>query len=253
MSEQSKIPELVNGFVSTLNQMGYMTAKPDPISKEFIDYSIQDNLSGSILDVGAAYGVATIPVLKHKLSTQRVIALDIDHRHLELLKSSAINQGLEVDSLELITSKFPDGSELDLHVGSVASMLICRVLHFFNGELVERSFKKAYSLLQSGAKLFVVNETPYLNNFKEFIPIFEKRKAKGVKYPGYIEDVQAVAPERGKNLPKTIHFFDPDSMSDFAKNAGFVVEKAEFINRTDFPSDLRLDGRESVGIVCRKP
>ena len=33
---------------------------------------------------------------------------------------------------------------------------------------------------------------------------------------------------------------------------GFEIERAEYLNRTDFPQDLRLDGRESVGIVGRK-
>ena len=70
------------GFVVTLNNMGYMTQELDEYNQAFIDYAAQ--VSGFVLDIGAAYGNTTLEVL---LRGGRVIANDLEPRHLDILKS----------------------------------------------------------------------------------------------------------------------------------------------------------------------
>ena len=63
----------------------------------------------------------------------------------------------------------------------------------------------------------------------------------------------AIAPERGASLPPKMHFLDPEVLTRVFAKAGFIVEKAHTFARPEFPKDIQLDGRESVGIVARKP
>ena len=74
----------VSGFVRTLNNMGYMTSALDPYSLAFTTFA--PAAPGPALDIGAAYGIATLAALA---GGARVIANDIDARHLDILSSRA--------------------------------------------------------------------------------------------------------------------------------------------------------------------
>jgi hypothetical protein len=126
-------------------------------------------------------------------------------------------------------------------------------MHFFDGAKLETSARILLNWLASGGKVFIVAETPYLKNFSSFIPTYEARRAAGNPWPGFIDDVMAVAPERGVSLPPQMHLLDPEVLSRVFRQAGFVIEKAEMFARPEFPEDIQLDGRESVGLVARKP
>ena len=73
-----------NGFVPTLNDMGYMTSTIDVVSKHFIDKSL--NLSNPALEIGCAYGNAVKRFLEEGTGT--IYANDLDNRHLEILSDS---------------------------------------------------------------------------------------------------------------------------------------------------------------------
>jgi len=231
-----------NGFVRTLNNMGYMTSSLDPCSEAFVQFAPVG--PGPALDIGAAYGVATLAALARGA---RVIANDLDARHLDILASRT--QAEHRTRLALMPGAFPDELSVTEPCGSI---LIARVLHFFNPQQLRTSFATAASWLAPGGKLFIITETPYLKNFATFTPVYEQRRAAGEEWPGLISDVAAFAPERAKFLPPLMHFLDPDVLRREATRAGLIVESCEFINRTDFPEDIRLDGRESVGLVARR-
>jgi hypothetical protein len=233
-----------NGFVITLNNMGYMTSSLDRFSQDFADFSVR--APGPALDIGAAYGIATVAALARGA---RVIANDIDGRHLEIL-----SRGVPTElrhNLSLKTGDFPDA--LDFTPGSLGAVLVCRVMHFFDGPTIERSAEKLFGWLTPGGKVFVIAETPYLRNFSSFIPTYEARKQAGDPWPGFVDDVKKIAPERGKSLPPKMHFLDPEVLARAFSKVGFVIEKASTFARPEFPEDIQLDGRESVGLVARKP
>ncbi len=233
-----------NGFVKTLNNMGFMTSQLDRFSQEFADFAPQ--APGPVLDVGAAYGVATLEALN---KGARVIANDIDSRHLEILRDRVPEPNKT--RLELLAGAFPE--ELTVKPGSLGAVLVCRVLHFFDGPKLDQSARILFDWLASGGRVFIVAETPYLKNFQSFIPTYEARRAAGDPWPGFIDDVMAIAPERGASLPPKMHFLDPEVLTRVFRAAGFIVEKAETFARPEFPEDIQLDGRESVGLVARKP
>lgn len=232
------------GFVKTLNNMGYMTSGLDPYSQAFVDFASKG--PGPALDIGAAYGVAALAALE---AGAAVYANDIEPRHLRILEQRA--SAMDRPRLTILPGVFPDG--LTFCPGSFGSILVARVLHFFDGPMIERSAEKLFEWLSAGGKVFVVAETPYLRNFKAFIPVYERRRRSGEPWPGMVDDVMAFSPGRGKSLPPRIHFLDPEILARVFLRAGFRIEKAATMPRPDFPPDLQFDGRESVGVIAEKP
>lgn len=231
-----------NGFVKTLNNMGYMTSTLDPVSCEFTDFSARQRKPA--LDLGAAYGIATRSALE---KGARVIANDIDSRHLELMW-----EHLEPELRERLNLLPGDCMNLAIPDQSVSSILICRVLHFFKGEQIEAAASIFHRWLTPGGRVHVVCETPYLRNFSSFIPTYEARKVEGARWPGFIEDVAAIAPERAAFLPKQMHLLDPAVLTRVFEKAGFKTLFSNTLARPDFPQDIQLDGRESVGYIGEK-
>lgn len=231
-----------NGFVKTLNNMGYMTSTVDPLSESFVEYS--KKCANPVLDIGAAYGIATKKAL---LVGANVIANDIEEGHLQILSEEVSDE--ERKRLTLLPG---DLNHLTLKNESVSAVLVCRVLHFFNGSQIEAVAKKIFDWLVPSGRVFIVAETPYLNNFRSFIPEYEKRKLAHELWPGFIVDVMAVAPERGQFLPKQMHLLDPEVLRRVFESAGFKTVECKTIPRLDFPIDIQLDGRESVGYIGEK-
>ncbi len=232
-----------NGFVRTLNNMGYMTSGLDPYSQAFVDFA--PGAPGACLDVGAAYGVASLTALSNGA---KVIANDIDERHLEILRSRALERLRE--RLTLMPGSFPDG--ITFAPESLGAVLVCRVMHFFDGPTIERAAAKIMSWLAPGGKVFVVGETPFIGTAKGFFPTYQARVEAGDPWPGIVENVGAHDPKRAGNLPSRMHLLDEATLKRVFTQAGFTIEKLGTFARPEFPPDIQLDGRESVGLIARK-
>ncbi len=243
-AHQSMPPADPSGRIRTLNKMGYMTSTLDPYSAEFARFAPSG--PGPALDIGAAYGIATIAALSHGAL---VIANDIDPRHLEILRERLPKEARP--RLSLKPGAFPD--ELHLPEGSVGSILISRVLHFFDGPCIEHSAQRAFRWLAPGGKIFIVAETPYLGTFREFIPIYEERKKAGIPWPGLVDNISRfIPPDHAKALPKMMNLLDEDVLVRVFKKTGFAIERSGTMARPDFPTNVQFDGRESVGLIARK-
>lgn len=232
-----------SGFIPTLNKTGYMTSTLDSYSKAFVEFATLIN--DKVLEIGAAYGIATLKALEEGA---RVIANDIDERHLEILyKNSPIKHR---DRLTLLPGSFPEG--LHMNNESVSGILISRVLHFFDGQTIEQSLRTAYGWLKQKGKLFIVAETPYTKNWADFMPEYERRLKVNDKWPGLVLNSSEYTKVRLNQIPKMVHWLDKKVLMRAVQEAGFYIEKIDYINRIDFPEDVKLDGRESIGAIAVK-
>ena len=68
----------MNERVKTQNGCGWTTDQSNPITDEMLEF-IAASESPTILDIGAAYGVATLPALR---AGATVVANDIESSHL---------------------------------------------------------------------------------------------------------------------------------------------------------------------------
>lgn len=229
-------------FIPTLNRTGYMTTRLDPYSQEFVNYASKS--ISPVLDIGAAYGVATLAALENGAA---VYCNDIEIKHLKIVEELAKQKGFK--RLKLVPGSFP--RELNFCENKFEAILIARVLHFFDPETLDLSLKLTYKWLKPNGKLFIVADTPYLRNIAKFIPIYERRLKSDEKWPGIMSNPKEYVDN--PNFPNFIHWLDIDILKRELLKHGFIIEKIGYINRLDYPPDRRLDGRESVGVIARKP
>jgi chorismate-pyruvate lyase/SAM-dependent methyltransferase len=225
------------GFTYTLSSFG----------KAFINAASKS--SKPVMDIGAAYGVATLPAL---LTGAKVIAVDIEEKHL-----LAIADSVDIthrNQLMTLREKFP---HFDLPPHSLSAVYMSQVLPFLTGTEVENGIQKIYDWLVPGGEAFVVTFTPYIDHVSSFIPLYEERKRRGIRWAGNIEDLSRFSshPHIFENLPNQIHHIDLDDLKWIFEKVGFKIKEARYFGEEEglLPEGIRMDGRERVGLIAYKP
>lgn len=239
-----EMPQARNGFVPTLNRQGFMSTRPDAYMEAFIAFA--KTSPAPVVDIGAAYGVATIPALE---AGANVIAVDVDAEHLEILRHrvpSACSSRLQT-----MAASFPE--ELRFEPNSIGAFLASQVVHFLSPDRLETAAARLFEWLIPDGKVFVTAASPYLGNLIEFMAEYDARKRAGEAWPGYVIDAMKYAPEPWLNPFLPVLLLEPEILSRVFRQAGFVVEKADFIARPELPPQMQMDGREGVGLIARKP
>jgi len=230
----------------TLNKTGFMFKVLDEFADDFIQYAGQ--VDDPVLDLGCAYGVATIAALE---AGGKVTACDLEQQHLDILIENTpeeLRANLTCLAGELPNINFP--------AESFAAVLCSRVLHFLDGSAIDASVRNMYSWLKPGGRLYLVADTPY-GIWRKLIPVFEAKKKKGERWPGLMIGLENYLPtvpkDRPIDGPPFMNLLDPGLLERICTEAGFTVQRASFIDRSDFSGAGRMDGRENAGILAIKP
>jgi hypothetical protein len=232
-------------LIPTLNMTGFMTTWIDPYTEAFLNFAPE--APGPCLEIGAAYGNATLAALATGVE---VIALDPDEGHLRILAEKVPPN--QKDRLQLLQGRLP--IDIPVENDSIGAILCSRVLHFLSGDEIDRSVRTMFDLMKAGGKVFLIADSPYMGVFGAFRPLYDARKQSGDLWPGRIENFPDYVPEAlAPSVPDFFHVLDPDILTRVCESAGFVVERTEFISREDYLPAARFDGREGVGIVAVKP
>ncbi|MDR3504325.1 MAG: class I SAM-dependent methyltransferase [Legionella sp.] len=251
--------EVTGLFTKTHNPFGGFTTAPcDPISQKFLmDAALLAKNEGKVLEIGAAFGAATLETLAQGAT---VFCNDIDpanlavvrQRYLEMVPDTEKSITGDSNKLILVPGELPQ-ELIGLPNKYFDAILICRVLHFFSGAKIEESLALMSQLLAPGGKIYIVCETPFLKNWQRFIPEFNSRLESDMEWPGEITDPAAFESSgRATSLPKFVHWITKEILERSLVRAGFSIEHSEYINRKgQFPEDLLLPeyGKESVGAI----
>ena len=151
-----KRPPVKDNLISTLNKMGYMLAKPETLNQAFIDFA--GIAEAPVLDIGCAYGVATIPTLEKGAT---VIANDLDEQHLTLLVSQVPVSSLH--RLRLKPGRMPE--DLDFPEESLSAILASRVLNFIHPTKLEECFHLIFRWLKKGGQFFYLGGSPWSGTY----------------------------------------------------------------------------------------
>lgn len=236
----------VRNIVPTLNGTGFMFEVLDDYAGSWIQRAAAS--SGPALEVGCAYGVATIAALE---AGARVVACDMEPAHLEILRSR-VPAGRR-RRLGCVAGRLP---RVEFEAGRFAAILCSRVLHFLAGPEIEAAVAAMARWLQPGGHLYLVSDTPY-GIWRNFIPDFEAAKAAGARWPGMMREPCAWLPTPGiaryLGRPAFMNLLDPGILARSCSEAGLVVGRAGFIARRDFRGLAALDGRENAGVMATKP
>ena len=235
----------------TLNNTGYMVSKLDPYSLEFVEFS--SKTTGKAMDIGACYGIATLAALD--AGAKSIITTDNEPRHLEILRSQV--KAEDQAKVQYVIGSFPN----DLHFkkNSIAAILCSRVLHLLRPSEIDIALKHIYDWLEPNGRAYIINDTPYVKfsekSITEFLPLHEKRKKAGDRWPGYISNIKYYLPiefHQRALASNYATFMDVDTIGAACKRVGFDIIKAEFIPRPDYPAELLNNGKENAGIIVTK-
>jgi SAM-dependent methyltransferase len=214
------IPEsFSDGRVPTLNKTGFMTPEIDDFVADFISIAPDFAKSGiPVLDIGCAYGVATIPALE---SGGIVIANDLDIDHLTLLKQKTPSHLWD----NLYLNHACISNQLDLPKNSVGAILARRVTHFLRPPEMEELFSRMMEWLVPGGFLYVINISPYHAFYGDFYKVYEKRWQDGCVWPGevfnnkdYVSD-----PEILERIPEYINLMDERPLKQALEKKGLKL------------------------------
>jgi hypothetical protein len=231
-------------IVPTWNGMGWSGDVINEISERFI--ALTSEASGPVLDIGAAFGVATIPALEKGAS---VWANDLEIAHLAELQRRTPDHLRK--HLTIVHGHYPDGIQLPRSYFSAIHM--SQVLHFLAPGNVRLALETAFTCLKPCGHLFILAATPYQAIHADFIPTFQSRKIAGEEWPGVITNLRQYNRHWAADLvPDWLHVFDEDVLVAAVQRAGFRVECVEMFSRRGLPDFCRLDGRENLGIIAVK-
>ena len=231
----------MEGMVPTMNQRGFMVEDMDAYSQRFVELAVASG--GSNLDMGCAYGVATRPVLEQG---GRVTACDMEQGHLDVL--AAETPAEQSERLTTIVGELPG---VDFEPESFDTILCSRVLHFLKGADISVSVSKMASWLKTGGHLVLVGDSPYTGFWSASAPEYERRKAEGDPWPGWIADVTELLPsgQLPDGMLPYLNPLDPDILIRECEAAGLEVLSAGFTGRDT--KDTK--GNQHAGIVAQRP
>jgi SAM-dependent methyltransferase len=234
-------PSPVPGLIPTLNKTGWMTVGLDPYSEDFAQFA--GKAPAQVLDIGCAYGVATLQALKHGA---RVLACDIEPAHLDILRQRVPDE-LRA-RLETLPATMPD---CDFPAGRFSAVLAARVLHFLDGAAIRQTIGKMYTWLRPGGRLYLVADSPYTGPWAKYADRYEQRKSAGQEWPGFVDDYVDLLPEGTEPAghPSFINPLDPDLLERECRLAGFDIMAASFLAG----STKWSTGREHAGVIALKP
>ena len=237
----------MQGLEKTNNAHGYMH-QLSPIGQAFVDFSTQKPFQ-PMLDVGAAYGIASLPCLEHGA---KVIATDIDKTHLQILRERAPSACRHL--LSTVCAHFP----LTLHLAqqSISAILIAHVLSFLTQQQLLQGFAKLHHWLVQGGKLFILNYTPYHKTLTQFIPVYEQRLQNKKLFSGYIQNRERYLDQSREphDLPKQLMLLDKPTLEFLLKKNNFSIDYLEYIGgqSVGVPEPFCLDDREWVACIAIK-
>lgn len=230
----------------TLNGTGFMFEVLEEYAQAFI--ADAGRCDGEVLDLGCAYGVATLPALE---AGARVVACDMEQGHLDVLAQAAPEAARH--RLRCVRGELP---WVDFEADRFEAILCSRVLHFLDGNAVDRSVRRMYRWLRPGGRLYLLADTPY-GVWRRFVPLFEHRVARGERWPGILVGLESYLPggpvRRAAKGPAFMNLLTPELLARSCREAGFEIRRATFVDRPDFSGAGRMDGRENAGLLAIRP
>lgn len=233
------------GRIPTLNERGFTTELPDPLSEQFIELAA--SIDSEVLDIGCAYGVAVKRVLS---AGGRACACDMEQRHLDILAESVAPA--DKTRLRCVAGTLP---EVDFDECSFGAILCSRVLHFLDGHDVELGVTKMHRWLRPGGKLFLIVDSPYSGMTSvRTAPEYERKKELGDPWPGFVPDYNDYLPadSRVRFATSFIHLMDPETLGRVCEQAGFAVENKGYMARIANLARADPQGRDHAIVVAVK-
>jgi hypothetical protein len=198
-----------------------------------------------VIDIGAAFGVASIPALEYGA---HVIANDIADAHLCHIEAQAQTLGY-LDRLRILNARLPALPAMS----NLDAIHASNVLHFLTGAEITVAADWMIRALKPGRKAYLQMQSPFCGHFRAFFPEYEFRRQSGMPWPGEIQNARDYADLSIRELTAPFnHVIEKDIATRIFTDAGFSIEYCEYYTRPGLPEVSRLDGRENLGLIVVK-
>ena len=247
-----------DGCIPTLNNKGFQFASTSPLLDEWLQ---SFDRKYPLLDLGCAYGINTCRALESDIPT---IALDMENKHLEILKLNVDPRKSHL--LSCVVGSLPH--DIPIPDCSVSAILSTEVITFLKGPDINSALATMFRKLVPGGFLFLTAVSMYhlegidddrLNHFLVDL-------AHGVKWPGLITDIEDVESKLSKKAshlggdfdfksvrPPFIHFFVPEQLEEQVSNVGFEIRRVAESQHPGYPLAIRNNPRACIQVVAMKP
>jgi SAM-dependent methyltransferase len=233
------------GVITTRNRRGHTSTVLNEYSRMFVNFV--PRCAAPVLDIGCAFGVATLPALE---AGGTVVACDMEDAHLRELLARCPEGRRR--SLVAVRAQFPGGG-ISFPDGSFDAIHASNLLNYLTGDELVEGVARMHDWLRPGGRVFTISGTPYARNVTEFIPIYEAKRANGATWPGEAYGLADLCPHPSvRDLPPFLHLLDDAVLTRVFTGAGFEIERVEMFQRRNLPEYIALDGRENVGLVARR-
>ena len=236
----------------TLNKYGKMSLTPNPLFKSSLNMICK---SKPVLDIGCAFGYTSKLLLDHGY---KVIANDLDQRHLDNLVKSLDAENEQKSRLEL---KQGNINEIDFEEGSLSAILGFNVMHFMTGNEIRNLFQKFFKWLAPNGILILSCASPYILKDHNYLKKFYDNYHNKIEWPGVCKTNELLSSDEisiGQywinRLPDNFHFLSSEILSREALLGGFSIFKVEYFdeNENGYVEINHHQQRSDVGIVCIK-
>lgn len=256
-----RMPGQVKGMIPTLNGTGAMTTVLPACSQLFVEAAA--TAEGPVMDMGCAYGVATVAALEQGA---QVLAVDIEEQHLRILSA-----GVAPQLRARLSTQAGALPGIDFAPGSFQAIHAARILHFLPPQAFRESIRKMAQWLAPGGRLFLICDSPYFPHWAARVDEYERLSAQGEEWPGYIADIAGYFRSRVQasasnaidsgshasdalNGTPLINLVDPETLARECRLAGLQIEEAGYEGLAiDYDGQPAEGGLEHASVIAFKP
>lgn len=230
------------GAIPTLNGRGFMLEALDEYAEAFARSAAEGG--GESLDIGCAYGVATLAALERGA---RICASDMEPRHLSVLEEQV--PAAQRSRLRTVVGMLPG---VEFPAASFDAVLASRVIHFLTGDDLRLALAAMGDWLKPGGRLYLVVDTPYMPSWNSIVPAYDAARLAGDPWPGFIADFERVVSRHPGAMPgpSFLNTLDPDILARECRRVGLQVERTSFFGMQRLGA--ASSGREHAGCVALK-
>lgn len=205
--------------LKTNNHMGFAHITPLKATQEL--YKLAREQKGIYGDIGAAYGVDTLQLLEEGA---RVVAIDLDQSHLDILKDQLNEE--QLSRLDIRCQRFPE--EVHLEKDSYDGLLLSRILIFLTPENLDTALTHVYQALKPGGRVFIITVSPFSEKWDGVASAFKEHKKILPKEPFYVTNLWDLVPFTQAFLPPAIQLFDQKSLMNVLEKVGFSIIECNY-------------------------